>query len=229
MQRFIMAATLLLALGLGLFIDRSATAQGSLSCDDFSTFDDAFDAFLQAGGPQEDPNGIDPDRDGLPCEDLDGTPEDARSAASNEYPTSRDTFVGSGAAEQDSTPLGTSIVGSEAAGSDAGDAATSSDEPVVDSATQSDDDSGPTGIGPFVGTAGESDDESESTGIGTLVGGEGAWTDGTATDESVRAMPSTGVGPIDGGNAGLTVSLVALLSVLAFGAGTFGMVRSRLG
>ena len=215
MQRFIMAATLLLALGLGLFIDRSVSAQDAFSCDDFSTFDDAFDAFVAAGGPQEDPNGVDPDRDGFPCEDLDGTPEDARSAASNEYPSGGDPFVASW------------IVGSEAAGSDTHGAPVEVDGSFVGSAAAQADDDEPTGIGPYVGTPSQNADQPESNGIGSLVGGEAAWTDGTASDASVSAMPSTGVGAVESAWSGLSVSLMALFSVLALGAAALGTLRVR--
>lgn len=234
-QRFIMAATLLLALGFGLVIDRSASAQESFSCDDFTTFDEAFDAFVAAGGPQEDPNGVDPDRDGFPCEDLDGTPDDARSAASNEYPQSGDSLVGSEAGDSDSSPVWTSVVGSEATDDDANDSTGTVDGSFVGSASQTGGDSEPTGIGPYVGTAGQSEDAPDaadtpdSTGIGSYVGGEVAWTDGTATDESVWAMPSTGVGSVETALSGMTIGLIALLSVLALGAGTAGLVRVRRG
>lgn len=227
MQRFIMAATLLLALGLGLSIDRSTSAQDSFTCDDFSTFDEAFDAFVGAGGPQEDPNGVDPDRDGFPCEDLDGTPVDAQSAASNEYPSGTGTFVGSGAAGQESTALDNWIVGSESASNGSDDVTAVVDDTFVGSAAQSDDDEEPTGIGPLVGTAGQSDDGAETDGIGTLVGGEGAWSDGSTSNESVAAMPSTGVGSTGTVFSGLTMGLIALFSVLALGAGSFGLVRAR--
>ena len=210
MQRYIMAATLLLALGLGLVVDRTTSAQDSFSCDDFSTFDEALSAFSGAGGPQSDPNGVDPDRDGFPCEDLDGTPGDAQSAATNAFPQAGGTFVGSGAASNSAEESSATIDGS-----------------FIGSAVQSDDEDGDesTGIGPLVGSAAQSDDESESTGLGSDVGSEGAWSDGSETGETVASMPSTGVGSVEFVPSMLTMSLMALCSALALGAGTLSLVR----
>lgn len=54
MSRYVMAPTMLLALGLGLLIDRSASAQASFSCDDFSASDETLDAILEAGSDTDD-------------------------------------------------------------------------------------------------------------------------------------------------------------------------------
>lgn len=212
MQRFIVAATLLLALGLGLFIDRTTSAQDSFSCDDFSTFDEALSAFADAGGPQTDPNGVDPDRDGFPCEDLDGTPDDAQSAATNAFPEAGGTFVGSGAA-----------------GNSAEESTVVIDGSFIGSAAQSDDEPEPTGIGSLVGSAAQSNDRMESGGIGSLVGSEAAWTDGTVSGDTVASMPSTGVGSAGFAPSMLAMSLMALCSALALGAGTLSLVRVRVG
>lgn len=210
MPRFIMATTLLSALGHGLFVDRTTSAQDSFSCDDFSTFDEAFGAFADAGGPKSDPNGVDPDTDGFPCKDLHGAPGAARSAATHAFPEVGGTFVGSGAAS-DSTEESTAVI----------------DGSFVGSAAQSDDEPEPTGIGSLVGSAAQSDDEPGSSGIGSLVGSGAAWTDGTASGDAVDSMPGTGAGPAGFAPSMLAVSPMALCSALALGAGTLS--RGRVG
>lgn len=44
-------------------------------CDDFLTFREARAFFQGAGGPENDPHGLDADNDGVPCEGLPGAPE----------------------------------------------------------------------------------------------------------------------------------------------------------
>ena len=39
-------------------------------CGDFLTFDEAWEFFIAAGGPENDPHLLDMDRDGIPCETL---------------------------------------------------------------------------------------------------------------------------------------------------------------
>ncbi len=89
MQRLIMAATMLLALALGLVGVQSVSAQGDPTCADFDTYDAAYTAFADAGGPEEDPFGLDPDRDGYPCEDIADAPAQAKTAPEGAWgPTS---------------------------------------------------------------------------------------------------------------------------------------------
>jgi hypothetical protein len=74
-------ATTLLVLGITAM---PATAQqrgpsgddGSYNCPDFDTQDEAQDFFEAEGGPEEDPNNLDRDDDGVACEALPGGPDE---------------------------------------------------------------------------------------------------------------------------------------------------------
>lgn len=85
MKRLIMEAALLLTLALGGVGVQSTAAQDSPTCADFSTYDEAYAAFAAAGGPEEDPYRLDPDRDGYPCEDVSDAPSQARTAPENAW------------------------------------------------------------------------------------------------------------------------------------------------
>ena len=51
-----------------------ATQVPDLDCSDFDTWQEAQDHYLSAGGPDADPHRLDGDGDGVPCEDLPGSP-----------------------------------------------------------------------------------------------------------------------------------------------------------
>ena len=81
-----MTAAMLLTLALGLVGVRSAAAQDDPTCADFTTYDEAYTAFEEAGGPPEDSFGLDPDGDGYPCEDIADAPSQAQDAPEGAWP-----------------------------------------------------------------------------------------------------------------------------------------------
>ncbi len=62
------------------------------NCGDFDTWQEAQDFFLSGGGPEEDPNRLDQDGDGVACQALPGAPEDDLGTFSltDEMPPQRD-------------------------------------------------------------------------------------------------------------------------------------------
>lgn len=79
-KRLAMAATLLLTLMLGLLGNSPASAQDDPTCADYGTYDEAYAAFEEFGGPEVDPYGFDPDADGYSCEDIADAPAQAETA-----------------------------------------------------------------------------------------------------------------------------------------------------
>jgi Excalibur calcium-binding domain len=65
-----LAATLLIAAPVGFWILLPVPANADLDCSNFSTQAAAQEAFIAAGGPTSDPNGLDADGDGVACESL---------------------------------------------------------------------------------------------------------------------------------------------------------------
>lgn len=232
MQRFIMSAALLLALAMGLLGTRSVSAQDAFLCSDYLTYAAANVAFIEAGGPDQDPNGADPDRDGFPCEDLPGAPEEASTATEGLYPWNAD-IVGSGAAPADTSSSSGTIVGSGAAS--ASDSLTDESPTVADQTDGDDTPAGNTivGSGASVNSAEDAPAEAadepaddDGAGLGEVIGAEGWWAE-DATGGDVTTMPSTGSGVTASSYFGFATLLFVILCVLALGTGSGAWIRSR--
>lgn len=121
-KRLIMGATLLLTLVLGLFGVSSVSAQDDPTCADYGTYDEAYAAFEESGGPEADPYGFDPDADGYPCEDIADAPAQAETAPPDAW--SRDDATDASGEDAGIGPIVGTLGGSgEATGEATGDTA----------------------------------------------------------------------------------------------------------
>jgi hypothetical protein len=85
-------------------------ADGSYNCADFDTQEEAQEFFEEQGGPENDPNRLDADNDGIACEGLPGGPTEATTetgadpgteAAEDEDAAAEDDAGGDAPAEDD--------------------------------------------------------------------------------------------------------------------------------
>ena len=54
---------------------QDASFGGDVNCSDFETWIESNQFFIQAGGPNSDPHGLDGNNDGVPCQSLPGAPK----------------------------------------------------------------------------------------------------------------------------------------------------------
>lgn len=66
----LLALAVAAALTIGLSAGARGAAAADRNCDDFTTQKDAQEYFLSKGGPDEDPDRLDQDNDGIVCESL---------------------------------------------------------------------------------------------------------------------------------------------------------------
>ena len=77
------------------------------NCSDFDTWQEAQDFFLNAGGPDSDPHGLDGNDDGIACESLPGAPKQASPTPKRVRPTRTPVPTATAMATPDPTPTTT--------------------------------------------------------------------------------------------------------------------------
>ena len=77
------------------------------NCSDFDTWQEAQDFFLNAGGPDSDPHGLDGNDDGIACESLPGSPKRASPTPTRVRPTRTPVPTATAMATPDPTPTTT--------------------------------------------------------------------------------------------------------------------------
>ncbi len=152
MRRLVMSLALVLALVPGLFLASPGLTRAQSDdpqCSDFDSYFDAWEAFEEAGGPEEDPYDFDPDGNGWPCEELPDTPAEAADAPDDAWP--REAQDDEPAEEASEEPIDETPAATEEASDDAAEA---SDDADATGGMMAEDGMPVTGVGPISGDNG---------------------------------------------------------------------------
>ena len=85
----------------------TATKEPDRNCSDFDTWQEAQDFFLNVGGPDSDPHGLDGNGDGVACESLPGSPKQASPTPKRVRPTRTPAPTATAMTTPDPTPTAT--------------------------------------------------------------------------------------------------------------------------
>ena len=85
----------------------TATKEPDRNCSDFDTWQEAQDFFLNVGGPDSDPHGLDRNGDGVACESLPGSPKQASPTPKRVRPTRTPVPTATAMTTPDPTPTAT--------------------------------------------------------------------------------------------------------------------------